>query len=72
MITTKCYRYKLVGLETEWSPPTKVLEARYTNLQAGKYSFVVDVVYKGNWMGLNQYVDFRIRPAFTKHGGLLP
>lgn len=60
------YRYKLVGLETEWSPPTKVLEARYTNLQAGKYSFVVDVAYKGNWMGLNQYVDFRIRPAFYK------
>ena len=60
------YRYKLIGLETEWSPPTKVLEARYTNLQAGKYSFVVDVAYKGNWLGLNQYVDFRIRPAFYK------
>lgn len=60
------YRYRLIGLETEWSPPTKVLEARYTNLQAGKYSFVVDVAYKGNWLGLNQYVDFRIRPAFYK------
>ncbi len=58
------YRYKLEGLENSWSLPTKVTEARYTNLQPGKYRFVVDVAYKGTWLGWNKYVDFRVTRPF--------
>ena len=45
------YRYKLEGLERGWNPPTRNLEVRYTNLPPGKYRFVADVAYKGNWFG---------------------
>ena len=51
------YRYRLEGLESEWNPPTKNLEARYTNLPPGKYRFIVDVAYKGNWLGYNRMVQ---------------
>lgn len=58
------YRYKLEGLEETWSVTTKLLEARYTNLRPGKYRFVVDVAYKGTWLGWNKYVDFKITRPF--------
>ncbi len=58
------YRYKLEGLENEWNSPTHILEARYTNLKPGKYRFVVDVSYKGVWLGYNRFVEFRIKRAF--------
>ncbi len=60
------YRYMLEGLENEWNPPTGILEARYTNLKPGRYRFVVDVAYKGNWLGFNRIVNFEIRQAFWK------
>lgn len=60
------YRYKLEGLENEWNPPTEILEARYTNLKPGKYRFVVDVSYKGIWLGYNRCVEFSIKQAFWK------
>ncbi len=60
------YRYKLEGLEDEWNSPTNILEARYTNLKPGKYRFVVDVSYKGVWLGYNRSVEFRIKRAFWK------
>lgn len=62
------YRYMLEGLEQTWSPPTNILEARYTNLKPGKYRFVVDAAYKGNWLGFNQNVEFRIKQVFWKTG----
>lgn len=62
------YRYKLEGLEDKWNPPTNVLEARYTNLKPGKYRFVVDAAYKGNWLGYNRIVCFEIRQVFWKTG----
>ncbi|HHU96321.1 MAG: two-component regulator propeller domain-containing protein [Bacteroidota bacterium] len=60
------YRYKLEGLENDWNPPTSILEARYTNLKPGKYRFVVDVSYKGVWLGYNRSVEFSVRQAFWK------
>ncbi|NLL27394.1 MAG: hypothetical protein GX259_01215 [Bacteroidales bacterium] len=60
------YRYKLEGLENDWNSPTNILEARYTNLKPGKYRFVVDVSYKGVWLGYNRSVEFRIKQAFWK------
>lgn len=60
------YRYKLDGLENDWNSPTHILEARYTNLKPGKYRFVVDVSYKGVWLGYNRSVEFSIRQAFWK------
>ncbi|HHY71623.1 MAG TPA: hypothetical protein GX519_08290, partial [Thermoanaerobacterales bacterium] len=60
------YRYKLEGLESDWNSPTHILEARYTNLKPGKYRFVVDVSYKGVWLGYNRSVEFSIRQAFWK------
>lgn len=62
------YRYRLEGLEDSWSQPTKLLEARYTNLLPGKYRFVVDVAYKGTWLGWNKHVDFRITFPFWQTG----
>lgn len=60
------YRYKLEGLEREWNPPTRNLEVRYTNLPPGKYRFVADVAYKGNWFGYDRSVSFEIREVFWK------
>lgn len=60
------YRYRLEGLEDDWNTPTNILEARYTNLKPGKYRFVVDVSYKGVWLGYNQSVEFKIKQAFWK------
>lgn len=60
------YRYKLEGLENDWNSPTNILEARYTNLKPGKYCFVVDVSYKGVWLGYNKCVEFTIKRAFWK------
>lgn len=60
------YRYKLEGLEDDWNPPTNSLEARYTNLKAGNYRFVVDAAYKGNWLGLDKTVEFSIKQVFWK------
>ncbi len=65
------YRYKLEGLEDAWSQPTKLLEARYTNLRPGRYRFVVDVAYKGNWLGWNKHVDFKITRPFWQTGWFL-
>lgn len=60
------YRYKLEGLEDNWNSPTNILEARYTNLKPGKYRFVVNVSYRGVWLGCSKYVEFRIKQAFWK------
>ncbi len=60
------YRYKLEGLEKDWNPPTRDLEARYTNLSPGKYRFLVDVAYKGIWSGYNRQIRFEIRQVFWK------
>lgn len=60
------YRYKLEGLENDWNSPTNILEARYTNLKPGKYRFVVDVSYKGVWLGYNKSVEFRIKRPFWR------
>ncbi len=62
------YRYKLEGLDETWSLPTKNLEARYINLPPGKYRFVVDASYKGNWLGYNRSFRFEIRRAFWETG----
>ena len=53
-------------MENDWNPPTSILEARYTNLKPGKYRFVVDVSYKGVWLGYNRSVEFSVRQAFWK------
>lgn len=60
------YRYKLEGLENDWNSPTTILEARYTNLKPGKYRFIVDVSYKGVWLGYNKSVEFRVKQAFWR------
>ena len=60
------YRYKLERLENNWNPPTQILEARYTNLPPGRYRFVVDVAYKGVWLGYNREINFEIRQVFWK------
>lgn len=62
------YRYKLEGMESEWNPSTQIPEARYTNLKPGKYRFVVDVSYKGVWLGYNRYIEFRIKQVYWKTG----
>jgi diguanylate cyclase (GGDEF)-like protein len=43
------YRLRLVGLEQEWSTPTQLRFARYTNLRPGAYTFLVCA---RNWGGV--------------------
>lgn len=35
------YRYKLIGFEKEWTPPSQEATTTYTNLAPGEYTFVV-------------------------------
>jgi signal transduction histidine kinase/DNA-binding response OmpR family regulator/ligand-binding sensor domain-containing protein len=63
------YRWKLEGLDTEWSPVTKVNQANYTNLKPGKYTFAVQ------WSNVNtqtqiskntRRIEIEIAPPFWK------
>ncbi|HEX2629078.1 MAG TPA: histidine kinase, partial [Chitinophagaceae bacterium] len=61
------YRYKLEGFDTGYVYAGKQRQARYTNLQAGKYTFIVEASSNGkDWYKTNNPVGFTIRKAFWK------
>ncbi len=60
------YRYKLEGADMDWSPPTRTLQANYSNLQSGEYRFIVQVSHTpGKWIGSSEATySFTIKPPF--------
>jgi ligand-binding sensor domain-containing protein/two-component sensor histidine kinase len=58
------YRYRLLGLDQDWLPPTDARFASYGNLPNGDYTFeVVAAVGDGPW-SLPASFSFRIEPPF--------
>ena len=58
------YRYKLVGLEEEWTEDFKENTIRYSKLPAGDYTFKVQSSISGqDWSPVIQ-LQFTIRPPF--------
>lgn len=61
------YRYKLVGLEEEWSAPTERNFAIYTNLDPGVYTFrVVGSNDDGVWNTVGASLVVEIDPPFWR------
>lgn len=61
------YRYKLEGFDTAYVYAGKQRQARYTNLQAGGYTFIVEASTNGkDWYKTSNPVSFTIRKAFWK------
>lgn len=59
------YRYKLEGLELDWSPETKLREAIYTNIPPGTYTFkVIACNNNGIWNENATEYKFTITPPF--------
>lgn len=60
------YRYKLEGLDKEWSPPSEKREALYSSLSHGTYTFKVIASNKLNQWSNPAEFQFTIRPPFWK------
>ncbi len=60
------YRYKLQGLDDDWSKPTKQTQVSYNHLAAGNYKFQVQTLHKdfiGKPAGTNNFT-FLIKTPF--------
>ncbi len=58
------YRYKLLGLDTEWIEVREAKTATYTNLPAGKYRFqVIAANSDGVWNEEGASIDLIVHPA---------
>ncbi len=59
------YQYKLEGLDTKWSPKTRIKEAVYANIPPGKYTFMVKASNNdGLWNKTPTKFTFEISPPF--------
>ncbi len=59
------YRFRLLGLETLWSPVTERTEAVYTNLTPGTYTFEVMAANNDEvWSDIPATFQFEIIPPF--------
>lgn len=59
------YQFKLEGYEQEWSPTTKANSIHYTNLNPGKYKFLIRQSDNPNHWGDNiTQLSFTITPAW--------
>lgn len=59
------YRFRLIGLEEEWSPVTASNEASFTNLSPGEYRFEVMAANSdGIWTSEPAIFEFSIVPPF--------
>lgn len=62
------YSFKLVGFDKNWSPPSKVNSATYSNLPPGKYTFLVKAQNaQGQWSKYPAQFSFEILPPFWDH-----
>lgn len=58
------FRYKLSGLDHDWSPPTSAREASYTNLAPGPYRFQVQATnIDGLWNGPPAEIAIYVEPS---------
>jgi len=58
------YRYKLDGFDRDWSEPTPMQTAIYTNLRAGSYRFrVIASNSEGQWNGAEAGVELSVTPT---------
>lgn len=59
------YRYKLENFDKDWSEPTALKEAVYTNLSPGVYRFHVTATNShGVWNNTEKVIEFEIVPMF--------
>jgi len=59
------FRYRMKGLEIDWSASTKEHSVRYTNLPPGNYPFEVQSRQKhGDWDGPVAYLEVKVLPTF--------
>ena len=58
------YRYILEGFDANWSPPTKVNFATYSNLPPGRYTFKVQTSFNKKWNSAIDHFSFTITPPF--------
>jgi signal transduction histidine kinase/ligand-binding sensor domain-containing protein len=59
------YKYKLDGVDEDWSPPVSEHEITYNNLGAGAYRFrVVANNSDGLWNSAASDIPFKIQPAY--------
>lgn len=61
------YRYKLEGLDDDWTPPTSKTEATYSSLPPGKYKFLIKAMNNdGLWNSQPITYEFTISPPWYK------
>jgi ligand-binding sensor domain-containing protein len=61
------YRWKLKGIDKDWTPPSTSTEVPYGNLEPGKYSFSVQASIDDQWDGEVITIDFEIdQPYWEK------
>lgn len=60
------YRYKLEGIDADWSPPTKDTRTAYSHLPPGKYTFWVQAAHQGQAWSNPQSFSFQIKPPFWR------
>jgi ligand-binding sensor domain-containing protein len=60
------YRYRIEGLEKQWNITNSLSEAHYNHLPPGKYTFVVNTGYRGEWLKNEARVAFIIKQPFWK------
>lgn len=59
------FRFRLDGFDQDWSEPTAVREAVYTNLESGPYRFrVIASNSEGVWNSREATLPFEIQPVF--------
>ncbi len=59
------YRYKLEGLDNDWTPPTSKTEATYSSLPPGRYKFMLKAMNNdGVWNTEPVVFEFEISPPW--------
>lgn len=63
------YRYRLVGIDTNWIPAGKIRQARYTHLKPGHYRFEVQASLDGKaWLQAPAAATFSIQKPWWDNG----
>ncbi|UKN03190.1 histidine kinase [Paracrocinitomix mangrovi] len=61
------YRWRLIGADPDWTPPSKITTATYSNLQPGSYEFQVQASIDENWDTEPIKLSFKIdQPYYEK------
>ena len=61
------YRYRLRGLNADWSPPSTNHEAAFPNLNPGDYSFQIQASINDEWNGKIIKIDFTIDQPYWEN-----